>query len=714
MNEKNPMNEPIRRLQRELDALNAELNARRDPSAPVDPEKAAEALDALFSARESLFRAGNAGAAEEDGRDYPVLKRRKQAILRLTDEAQRRFAEKYPSLSIPDELMRFNAPLASLSFQTLNRQYSVELAAAIWMLDYLKTCGLYEEASRYFPTARAELDSIELPNLSDAVHTDDELRAMMYVIRHRSRGMNGCRERIAFCDEADALMDSADREASQDRRNFNSVMALIDGEIVEAAGELFETALWDYFDQLLAAADRLDRERIGEKTALRDATAAQLASLQAEPPFAVSRDPDMSADCFTVSASGCEPFPSFAKVAELNRLSERAREAEHAAEAVYFNLLSAPDWDAGDLPDDGEMQAFSAMELPVIRNPYDICFGFLVLLCENSDAVWLYNLSLSVVAFACHALPWAESAAAPDGGLRIDFDYLSSLIGKKSDTDEDDADDRLYERCIPSPLLKYRRVNTSIAGLTFLSSGMIPPRTGDSISFTRMLLHETALSPEAQDLLYHYFAFAHAVNHREDDFRALDDSRISEDQETEKSAEDQEAEIKKLRADLKRLRSDLHRSVQQNKTLSAELSDVRRQLETSGAELAELRSMIRESCDTDEASPTVVSFPYTAKRRTLIVGGRESWVKAIRPLLNNVRYLSPSEQPNPGVILNSEVVWLQTNAMGHSSFYKIIDLIRRNDIKVCYFKYAGAEKCAEQLALEELGTEEADSTPADT
>ena len=66
------------------------------------------------------------------------------------------------------------------------------------------------------------------------------------------------------------------------------------------------------------------------------------------------------------------------------------------------------------------------------------------------------------------------------------------------------------------------------------------------------------------------------------------------------------------------------------------------------------------------------------------------------------------------MILNSEVVWLQTNAMGHSSFYKVIDLIRRNDIKVCYFKYAGAEKCAEQLALEEIGTEEAEITENDT
>ena len=36
-----------------------------------------------------------------------------------------------------------------------------------------------------------------------------------------------------------------------------------------------------------------------------------------------------------------------------------------------------------------------------------------------------------------------------------------------------------------------------------------------------------------------------------------------------------------------------------------------------------------------------------------------------------------------------------------SSYYKVIDAIRRNNIKVYYFGFASAEKCAEQLALED-------------
>ena len=52
--------------------------------------------------------------------------------------------------------------------------------------------------------------------------------------------------------------------------------------------------------------------------------------------------------------------------------------------------------------------------------------------------------------------------------------------------------------------------------------------------------------------------------------------------------------------------------------------------------------------------------------------------------------------------MNCEVVWLQTNALGHSGYYKVIDIVRRNHIKVCYFSYASAEKCAEQFALEDM------------
>ena len=48
------------------------------------------------------------------------------------------------------------------------------------------------------------------------------------------------------------------------------------------------------------------------------------------------------------------------------------------------------------------------------------------------------------------------------------------------------------------------------------------------------------------------------------------------------------------------------------------------------------------------------------------------------------------------------MVWLQANALSHKYYYRIIDTARKNDIPVRYFGSASAQKCAVQLALDEL------------
>ena len=56
---------------------------------------------------------------------------------------------------------------------------------------------------------------------------------------------------------------------------------------------------------------------------------------------------------------------------------------------------------------------------------------------------------------------------------------------------------------------------------------------------------------------------------------------------------------------------------------------------------------------------------------------------------------------SPEIIRKADVVWIQTNAIAHKSFYGIIDLYRRYHKKVRYFKYASAAKCAEQVVEDE-------------
>ena len=75
-----------------------------------------------------------------------------------------------------------------------------------------------------------------------------------------------------------------------------------------------------------------------------------------------------------------------------------------------------------------------------------------------------------------------------------------------------------------------------------------------------------------------------------------------------------------------------------------------------------------------------------------------------RPNEVTVRFMG-EDISSPEIIRRADVVWIQTNCIGHKSYYNIIDLARRYDRKVRYFKYASASKCAEQIVEEENADE---------
>lgn len=102
----------------------------------------------------------------------------------------------------------------------------------------------------------------------------------------------------------------------------------------------------------------------------------------------------------------------------------------------------------------------------------------------------------------------------------------------------------------------------------------------------------------------------------------------------------------------------------------------------------------------EKPEENVVKFPYHTTRRLVAFGGHDSWLREIKFKVPDVRFLG-EDIPSPEVIKRADVVWIQTNCIGHKSFYGIIDLARRYERKVRYFKYASATKCALQVVEEE-------------
>ncbi len=118
--------------------------------------------------------------------------------------------------------------------------------------------------------------------------------------------------------------------------------------------------------------------------------------------------------------------------------------------------------------------------------------------------------------------------------------------------------------------------------------------------------------------------------------------------------------------------------------------------------MADLREYVFNQTREDaEKTERTIEYPYLTKHKIVVVGGHETFLKAIIPKLPNVRFIHRDELEDASVIRNADVVWFQTNSVPHKQFYRVIDTARKHHIPVRYLAYASAEKCAEQIVTED-------------
>lgn len=89
----------------------------------------------------------------------------------------------------------------------------------------------------------------------------------------------------------------------------------------------------------------------------------------------------------------------------------------------------------------------------------------------------------------------------------------------------------------------------------------------------------------------------------------------------------------------------------------------------------------------------------TCKKKICIFGGHDTWVKALRGKIKTAKFIRCGDLHSLDVIRYADEIWIQTNAISHSLYGKVLDAARLNNKTVRYFNYAGVGKCAEQIML---------------
>ena len=164
--------------------------------------------------------------------------------------------------------------------------------------------------------------------------------------------------------------------------------------------------------------------------------------------------------------------------------------------------------------------------------------------------------------------------------------------------------------------------------------------------------------------------------------------------------EDNEEDIKELKAEIRRLRSALHDAERAARDVRQELDAEKKQAAQDLRELADLREIVfsQEQEEENAEEEPRLELPYTVVRETLVFGGHDSWLKAIKPMFKgNIRFIDRDYVFDTAIIRRAEAIWIQTNSISHKQYYRIVDTARQFKKPVRYFGNASATKCAAQL-----------------
>ena len=367
---------------------------------------------------------------------------------------------------------------------------------------------------------------------------------------------------------------------------------------------------------------------------------------------------------------------------------------------------------------ESEEDAPSAIKEFNISDPYEICYAVLYLLDTGSDLPWLVSPVGMIVTAAVQMLPWY-----PDADYRDENDMkfrpgFPKVLTLEEEEKRIEKKAEMYKRNCTDYILyasPNKRVNHSLLvpvnlpQLIHSMTGMIMPRDPSVFDpFDKELKKSGITGKNLEPLKYCFTLAMYAASKNtfpvyipdtaaDDDVSETDEAAADELRKTIASKNEQ---IAVLKGELREKTSRLSAECKKYEKLEEEYNADKQEL----IELRELVYKLRNSDPDEEFAEQAgnISLPYSASARIVIFGGHDSWLRAIRPMLPNVRFIDPYTNPDVNLIRNADVVWMQSNAMPHSYYNKIMDIVRQRKIPVKYFAYASAEKCAYQLAEDDM------------
>ena len=345
---------------------------------------------------------------------------------------------------------------------------------------------------------------------------------------------------------------------------------------------------------------------------------------------------------------------------------------------------------------DGTIEGMEPLE--EVIDPYEMCFALLMMIESGSDFPWLCGLNLCMLTEVTNRLPWAynEYEEFDDDIWFPDEEQLSLIPGHSRGYGTDAWHTQKYHEKDDSTL-------RSMEQILYEETGCLLPRELWKYESLRKKLRKYGLSTKDTSTMLTMMAVLGQAK-RPMVIPTVDIWGEPSLPEYEEPAEAQVENTGQAESEeIKRLRTALHDAEHSARDAKKELAIVKENAAREHRELADLRSLIfslqqEEQADQPDAPADESQFPYEVQKDTLVFGGHETWLKAIKPMLGgNVRFIDKDLVFDTGIIRHADIIWIQTNALSHSQYGRITDTARIFKKPIRYFSNASAAKCAEQL-----------------
>lgn len=644
-----------------------------------------------------------------------MTKRREKAILNTIPEIYRRYELIEGSQPSLGEVWR-NMNLPFTSYSNLDQECHILFAASVWILDQLRKKEDRMQVYRYLPKDESLLDDLVLHDAWLADYDVDLVYSIEYVLHNRNLiEIDGAGyPRTLTCD---AL---AKQKVVQDenRENYEKLIAMIPQEAIDKATEKYKKCFWEWVDIFYSGVRPFLQKDVELFKQIResqikfngmndelDALMKRIETLKKQKPNALVKKPPLvpaslpeiaSIPVFKINGSDYDKamLKGSELCARMDRLSEKIDDTKDMGAKLHQELrkyqarMTRVGYISADDVEDFETVDVPAMQPMKIENPYELCFALVYLIETDDDLPWLYGAGCGFMAEVAETLPW---------GL-YDFDEItdetwmgSTPIALKPQLPKSVVIPDLYER-------KYgEELPRSLAHIIYEETGCILPSDLHIYDDKVKKLSRYGIRGKDEALTLMLMSTLASTRHSLNAIN-LDsdiDLLLSEDNAPKKENLDAGA----LMEENKRLKEALHSSEKESRETKKALENIKAMAAREHRELSDLRSLLfNKENEVREKPVKGYSFPYETQNRTVIFGGHDSFLRVIKPMLPNVKFVDPSNMAfNPEIIRNADVVWIQNNCISHPQYWSVVKNCKISGVQMRYFAYASAEKCAEQV-----------------